>query len=56
MADYKSAYSNISKDYIENTVPSNPIDQGRYDRSKNREVYFKCFMLKASHYISEFLS
>lgn len=40
MADYKSAYSDISKDYIENTVPSNPVDQGRYDRSKNREALY----------------
>ena len=38
MADYKSAYSDISKDYIENTVPSNPVEQGRYDRSKKREA------------------
>lgn len=38
MADYKSAYSDISKDYIENAVPSHPVDQGRYDRSKAREA------------------
>ena len=38
MADYKSAYSGISKDYIENTVSSNPVDRGRYDRSKAREA------------------
>lgn len=38
MADYKLAYSDISKDYIENIVPSNPVDQGRYDRSKAREA------------------
>lgn len=40
MADYKSAYSDISKDYIENTVPSNSVDQERYDRSKNREALY----------------
>ena len=40
MADYKSAYSNISKYYINSTVPSNAIDQGRYDRSKNRETMY----------------
>ncbi|MCF0132314.1 MAG: hypothetical protein HUJ72_00460 [Blautia sp.] len=38
MADYKSAYSNISKDYLESAVHSNPVDQGRYDRSKAREA------------------
>lgn len=38
MADYKSAYSDISKDYIEKTVPSNPVDQRRYNRSKKREA------------------
>ena len=37
MADYKSAYSDISKDYIENLVPSSSLEQGRYDRSKARE-------------------
>ena len=40
MADYKSAYSDISKDYIENVVPASPVDQGRYDRSKIRESKF----------------
>lgn len=38
MADYKSAYSDISKDYIENVVPYSEIDQQRYDRSKLREA------------------
>ncbi len=38
MADYKAAYSDISRDYIENIVPSNSVDQGRYDRSKAREA------------------
>lgn len=37
MADYKSAYSDISRDYIENVVPYNEIDQQRYERSKLRE-------------------
>ena len=40
MADYKSAYSDISKDYIENTVPFNSVDQGRYKRSKEREAQY----------------
>lgn len=40
MSDYKQAYSDISKDYIENIVPSNPIDQARYDRSKAREALY----------------
>lgn len=38
MADYKSAYSDISKDYIENLVPSSSLEQERYDRSKAREA------------------
>lgn len=38
MADYKSAYSDISKDYIENLVPSSTLEQGRYERSKAREA------------------
>lgn len=37
MADYKAAYSDTSKDYIENMVPSSLLEQGRYDRSKIRE-------------------
>ncbi len=37
MSDYKSAYSDISKDYVENVVPTNSVDQGRYARSKIRE-------------------
>ncbi len=38
MADYKSAYSDISKDYIENLVPSSSLEQKRYDRSKARKA------------------
>lgn len=38
MSDFKTAYSEISKDYIENIVPTNSIDQGRYNRSKAREA------------------
>lgn len=38
MADYKSAYSDISKDYIENIVPTNFVDQKRYSQSKKREA------------------
>ncbi|MGN1383581.1 MAG: hypothetical protein ACI4W2_12285 [Eubacterium sp.] len=40
MSDYKAAYSDISKDYIENVVPSSDIDRGRYDRSKKREAKY----------------
>lgn len=38
MSDYKAAYSDISKDYIENYVPKNQIEQERYNRSKAREA------------------
>lgn len=38
MSDYKSAYSDISKDYIENIVPVSALDQDRYNRSKAREA------------------
>lgn len=38
MSDYKSAYSDVSKDYIESLVPSSPLEQERYDRSKVREA------------------
>ncbi len=37
MADYKSAYSDISKDYIENVVSSSSLEQERYSRSKSRK-------------------
>lgn len=40
MADYKQAYSDISKDYIENVIPTSEIDQNRYDRSKAREALY----------------
>ena len=38
MADYKQAYSDISKDYVDNIVPGSALDQERYDRSKAREA------------------
>lgn len=38
MSDYKQAYSDISKDYIENVVPNNALDTERYNRSKLREA------------------
>lgn len=38
MSDYKAAYSDISKDYIENYVSKNQIEQERYNRSKAREA------------------
>jgi len=53
MADYKSAYSDISKDYIENTVPSNSKDKGRYDRSKNREALYNENWLKQKVNLNE---
>ena len=53
MADYKSAYSDISKDYIENTVPSNSVDQGRYNRSKNREALYNENWLKQKVNLNE---
>ena len=53
MADYKSAYSDISKDYIENIVPSNPVDQGRYDRSKAREAEYNDMWMKQKVNLNE---
>ena len=38
MADYKTAYSDISKDYVENIVPNSEYDFDRYSRSKIREA------------------
>lgn len=38
MGDFKAAYSDISKDYIENVVPNSTIDKERYNRSKAREA------------------
>lgn len=40
MSDFKQAYSDVSKDYIEQTVPASAIDQGRYARSKAREAQY----------------
>lgn len=37
MADAKTPYSTVSNYYITTTVPSSSIDQGRYNRSKERE-------------------
>ena len=37
MADAKTPYSTVSNYYVTTTVPSSSIDQGRYDRSKERE-------------------
>lgn len=37
MSDYKSVYSEAAQYYVEETVPSSEIDQGRFDRSKKRE-------------------
>ncbi|OXN00849.1 hypothetical protein [Bifidobacterium vansinderenii] len=38
MSDSKALYSSNAKRYIEDTVPSNLVDQGRYERSKAREA------------------
>jgi hypothetical protein len=40
MSDYKSIYSEISNDYIEYVVPKSLLDEGRYNRSKERERKF----------------
>ncbi len=37
MADAKTPYSLVSNYYVTVTVPNSSIDQGRYDRSKERE-------------------
>lgn len=37
MSDSKSIYSEMSNYYINERVPSSNVDQGRYDRSKERE-------------------
>ena len=38
MADYKEAYSDVSRDYIERIVPISQFDLDRYTRSKIREA------------------
>ena len=38
MSDYKSVYSEASQYYIEKTVSSSEVEQGRYSRSKQREA------------------
>ncbi|MCQ2121581.1 MAG: hypothetical protein MJY78_07130 [Fibrobacter sp.] len=40
MANAKEIYSEASKYYCETTVPANPWDQERYNRSKSREAKF----------------
>ena len=40
MSDYKTAYSDISKDYIDRSVPSNSVDLSRYERSKARKAQY----------------
>lgn len=37
MSDSKSTYSEVSKYYVNVTVPQNDIDRRRYVRSKDRE-------------------
>lgn len=46
MSDYKSGYSDESKNYIGNKVPNSELDQGRYNRSKDREVKFNTNWLR----------
>ena len=53
MSDYKSAYSDISKDYIDNIVPSNAIDQGRFERSKDRENLYNDNWIKQKVNLNE---
>ena len=38
MSDSKQRYSDSSHSYIGNDVPGSTVDQGRYDRSKDREA------------------
>lgn len=38
MSDSKQRYSDSSRSYIGNDVPGSMVDQGRYDRSKDRET------------------
>lgn len=38
MSDSKQRYSDSSRSYIGNDVPGSMVDQGRYDRSKDREA------------------
>lgn len=40
MSDYKSGYSDESKNYIDNKVPNSELDQGRYNSCKEREAKF----------------
>ena len=37
MSDYKDAYSDVSKYFIEQKVPVDSLEKDRYDRSKVRE-------------------
>jgi hypothetical protein len=53
MGDYKSAYSDISKDYIEKVVPTSDIEKGRYNRSKDREAQFNEHWLKQEVNLNE---
>ena len=46
MSDYKSGYSDESKNYIDNKVPNSELDQGRYNRSKDREAKFNANWLR----------
>ncbi|OXM99231.1 hypothetical protein Tam10B_2534 [Bifidobacterium vansinderenii] len=38
MSDTKSAYSDASRHYVEDVVPSSPKEQERYQRAKEREA------------------
>lgn len=46
MSDYKTGYSDESKNYIDNQVPNSELDQGRYNRSKDREAKFNANWLR----------
>ncbi|WP_137656665.1 hypothetical protein [Bifidobacterium moukalabense] len=38
MSDNKQRYSDSSRNYIDNNVPSSTVDRRRYDSSKDREA------------------
>ena len=53
MSDAKTPYSKISNYYVTITVPNSSIDQGRYDRSKERERKYNKNWIKQKVNINE---
>lgn len=53
MSDSKSTYSEVSKYYVNVTVPQNDIDRDRYLRSKDREKKWNQDWLKNKVNINE---